>query len=74
MKSPADKLEWITARLAEGRTVYLGTAMRCTVIKPKTWAAWERAGRPLVRVHGGSLQMIERNAYVCADYCNLTAI
>lgn len=73
MKTPADKLAWIIARLEEGRTVYVTTATRSTAIKPKTWDAWAKAGRPLVRVSGSSLQMIERGAYVCADWCEISA-
>ena len=35
METPANKLEWIKARLAEGRTVYLTTYLRATKIQTK---------------------------------------
>lgn len=73
MNTPADKLAWIIARLAEGRTVQVSTALRSLAIKPKTWDAWAKAGKPLVRVHGASLQVFERGSYVCADYCRISA-
>lgn len=51
MNAAETKLEWIKARIAEGRTVYLSTHARHTVIKAKHL--------PLVRVVGENLQVLQ---------------
>lgn len=67
------KLLTIIAAITAGRTVFIGTRARLVKITPTTWQAWMDAGRPLVKVAGASLYMIERGQYVCADYCAIHA-
>lgn len=66
------KLETITKAWSEGRTVYIQTAMRVTVLSAKTAAKFAAAGRPVVKIKGDSLYVIEGKRYVCADYCAIS--
>ena len=68
------KSAWIEERLAEGKTVYLGTALRLTKVTPRTMRRFTDAGTPLFKVTGGHLLMLEGRHYVNADYCSLRAV
>lgn len=71
----AAALEWITARIAEGRTVYLSTMTRSTAISPKTFAKWEAMGRPVVKLSAsGDLLIASGKHYLNAKYSHLSAI
>lgn len=50
MNTATTKLEWIKARVAEGRTVYLATATRVTKIGAKHLG--------MVRVNGDRLEVL----------------
>lgn len=65
----AAKLEMIENAWKAGKTVYVCTALRITKLTARNAAKFEAAGRPVVRVRGNSLQMVEGRRYVCADYC-----
>ncbi len=59
------KLEWITARIAEGRTVYLTTATRVTKIGRRHLAQ--------VRVRAGHLEVQYGRRWLNADWVKITA-
>lgn len=59
------KLDWIKARIAEGRTVYLSTYTRATAIKAKHL--------PQVRVRDGHLEVQHGKAWLNHDYSKITA-
>ena len=68
----AAKLEMIEGAWAQGKTVYICTALRATKMTARNAEKWKAAGRPMVRVSGGSLQSVEGRRYVCADYCAIS--
>ena len=69
------KLDWIIARITEGRTVYVTTALRSTAISPKTFNNWASKGTDIVKVgKDGSLLMAEGRKYVNIDYCKISAV
>lgn len=59
------KLEWITARIAEGRTVYLTTALRVLKIGRRQLAQ--------VRVRGGHLEVQCGRRWLNCDYVKISA-
>jgi len=67
------KLEWIREALASGKTVYIHTHTRITVITPKSAARFEASGRPLFKTAGTSIYLSVGKRYDCIDYCGITA-
>ena len=65
MNAAEQKMEWIKARIAEGRTVYLATQMRVTKITAKHL--------PQVRVRGNALEVQSGKQWLDYSYTNLTA-
>lgn len=59
------KLEWIKARLAEGRTVYLTTHTRSTKITSKNLGQ--------VRIRDGHLEVQHGKRWLIHDYSRLSA-
>lgn len=59
------KLAWITARIAEGRTVYLSTSLRRTKITKSTLG--------LVEARKSGLYVMIRGRTVCYDHCKVEA-
>lgn len=74
MSTAQAKLDWINARLDEGRTVYLSTAYVRRQITKRTVAKWAKSGRPLFKLIGDSLYMGRGSRYDCMDYCKLEAV
>ncbi len=74
MTTPAETLAWITDALAAGKTVRVATALRHTIITPKTAQQFEKAGRPIFRASDKSLYMSVGRRYDCIDYCHITTI
>lgn len=67
-----EKLEMVTTAIGAGKTVYFVTHTNATKITPKTWARFEAAGRPVVKVSAsGSLRLAEGKGYVSADFCSI---
>ena len=60
------KLDWIKARIAEGRKVYLTTHLKSTVITAETveWA---------LKVSGDSLYCKRGKSWDCCDYVKISA-
>ena len=57
---------WITDRIAEGKTVAITTALKATHISPKTHKAFADAGQPMFKLNkANELMMAEGKAYVC---------
>ena len=73
MNTAQAKLDWIHARLAEGRTVYVSTAYVRRRVSRQTLDKWSKSGRPLFKLAGNSLYMARGLAYDCIDYCKLEA-
>lgn len=67
-----EKLTLIEARLAQGATVYLTTALKSIKLTPKNAARFTATGHPIVKVSGASLYVAEGRHYVCADYCGIS--
>jgi hypothetical protein len=65
MKNGQAKYEWIKARLAEGRTVYLGTQLRVTKITAKHLA--------LIRVRNDSLEIRCGKHWIDYSYTDVRA-
>jgi hypothetical protein len=61
----ADMHQFIVNQLAAGRTVYLQTALRTTVLKTKHL--------PMVRVHNGALEIQSGGKWLDYTYTQLTA-
>lgn len=59
------KLDWIKARIAEGRTVYLTTYLRATKIQAKHL--------PMVRVRGNTLEIQSGKYWLDYNGARLTA-
>ena len=68
-----EKLSKLLSVLADGKTVYISTALRCTKVTEKDVAKFEEIGRPLFKVSGNSLFMSFGKRYDCIDYCKVTA-
>ena len=61
------KLEWIKERIAEGRTVYLSTAIRHIKIQAKHLG--------FVRVRGEVLEVLQgKQGWVNANGCKVSAV
>lgn len=67
----AEKLNAITDALHAGKTVYVETMTRSTVITPKTAQRWANNGHTLFKVAGESLYMAVGRRFDCIDYCAL---
>jgi len=73
MDTPAKQaLTRIETALGEGKTVYVQTHLRTTVINSKSLENFNKIGRPLFKA-GKSLYMSSGNKYVCIDHCRITA-
>lgn len=57
--------DWIKARLAEGRTVYLSTYLRTTAVKAKHL--------PMIRVRNGALEIQSGRRWLDYTYTKVTA-
>jgi hypothetical protein len=66
-------ITWIEDRIAEGRTVYITTALRVTKITPKTFHKFAANGTPVFKDDGTSTYMIRGNHYDCIDFTKITA-
>lgn len=67
------KLDAINGALAEGRTVYVRSALKAWKVTPKTAERWKKAGNQMFKVSGESLYMASGSKWVCIDYCQLDA-
>lgn len=65
MATATAKLDWIKARIDEGRTVYLSTATRATKIT--------RRHLPQVRERDGHLEVQHGNRWLCHDFSRISA-
>ena len=65
MSTATEKLEWIKDRIAEGRTVYLATALRVTSIKAKNL--------PCVRVRGENLEVQHGRKWLNHNWSRISA-
>lgn len=65
MKTAQEKLDWIKARLAEGRTVYLSTYTRATVIKARHL--------PQIRARDGNLEVQHGRRWLNHNFSGITA-
>lgn len=63
--TPQDKLNWIQERIAEGRTVYLSTTTRHTLIRAKHL--------PLVRATDKALEVCNSGTWINHNYSKLSA-
>lgn len=64
MTKASDALDFIKRMIASGRTVYVRTALKNTMITPKTYAKWEASGRPLFKLSSkGDLMMARGSSY-----------
>jgi hypothetical protein len=66
MATAQQKFEWITARIAEGRTVYLSTQLRATKITAKHLDA-------VVRVRGNALEVRNGSRWIDYSYTSISA-
>jgi len=66
-------LDWVTARLDEGLTVYFATPLRVVPVKARNVRDWEGHGG-LFKINGESL-FIRRGQknWDCVDGCRITA-
>jgi len=70
-----NKLAWIEARIAEGRTVYIRNALKGAKITPANFAKWEASGHDLFKIDGeGRLRMARGRSYEIIDLCHLSAV
>jgi len=69
----AKKMEWITAALAAGRSVYVHSCTRVFKITPAIAKRFDKAGRPVFKITGTSLYMSNGNRYDCINFNPLTA-
>lgn len=68
MKTAADKMEWIKANGAAGRTVYVHTMTRIFKLTPKIIAAgWA------LKVTGNDLWLANGKRWVCINFNALSA-
>lgn len=74
MSTAQAKLDWINARLDEGRTVYLSTAYVRRQVTKRTREMWAKRGIELLQVAGNSLYIARGSKYDCVDYCKLEAV
>ena len=65
MSNAQAKLDWIKARIAEGRTVYLSTQMRAYKITAKHLAQ--------LRVRGNALEIQSGAKWLDASYTQISA-
>lgn len=64
--------QFITDKIAEGKTIMVGTALKATKITPKTAAAFSNANHDLFKIgNDGCLYMAEGKKYVCIAYENM---
>ena len=64
-------LEDITKALADGRTVYVATALKATKVTPSTAASWEASGHQLFKLDKkGDLTMAKGRKYVPITFCS----
>lgn len=49
-KTASAVLKWIEDRIAEGRTVYISTALKVIEISPKTYSKWQKSGSDLFKL------------------------
>lgn len=68
-----EKLNRINELLDTGATIYISTCLKSTKITSKNRAAWEKTGRPLLKVVKDSLYMGRGKTYDCIDYCDISA-
>lgn len=64
---------WINERIAEGRTVYVTTALKATKVSPRTVASFKKDGHEVFKLAGGSCYMARGKAWDCIDFCRITA-
>jgi len=68
MKETAQtKLDWVKARIAEGRTVYFSTPMRKIKITTSAHVA-------MIEARNNGLFVRSGKSAVCVDYCKLSAV
>lgn len=78
-KTAQEVLGWIENRIAEGRTVYIATALNITEITPKNFKRWSDSGSDLFKVskNGDELFIAKGKKYECvwskAFGCQFTA-
>lgn len=68
MTTAAEKMDWINARAAEGRTVFVHSMTRIWKLTPKT----VKAGWAL-KVNGSDLLMASGKRWVCINFNGLSA-
>lgn len=66
-----EKLDAINAALTAGKSVYVRTMTKTTLIKQRHVDAWAKAGRQLLKTSGASLYMARGRHWDCIDYCQI---
>jgi len=64
MTKAAEAFEFINNAIASGKTVYISTCTRSTVITPKTAAKWSKSGHDLFKLADNALFMASGNKFV----------
>jgi len=66
MTVSAKTFDWITDKIAKGMTVAITTGLKSVHVSPKTFAAFDKAGKPMFKMNGANeLMMAEGKSYVC---------
>jgi hypothetical protein len=68
----AEKSNKLIELLESGKTLYITTPLRTTVISPKTYKKWKDKGLTLFK-GDKSLYMANGSKFVCIDYCKITS-
>jgi hypothetical protein len=69
-----DKYNILISAIDQGKTVYVGTHLRCWKVTPATFKRWEKAGLNLWSIKGKSLYMRFGKRNDCIDYCALKVV
>ena len=67
----AERLEYITNALNDGKSVIFSTYLRHIKVTPKTVATWKNSGYTLFKVSGDRLLMASGKNFVCIDGCTI---
>ena len=68
----AEKLSKILEVLNAGKTVYIQTALRTTMVTAKNVRAFDAINRPLFKADAKSLYISAGKRYDCIDFCKVT--
>ena len=68
MKTATELLAWIEDGIANGKTVYVRNALRCTKVTPATAKKFAAINRAIFKATDKSLYMTSGNRYVCIDF------